>query len=35
MREIEPKHNAASEDAEAGTSALLSRAIANGTAKPF
>ena len=35
MHEIEPKQNAAVKQAEAGTTDLMSRAIANGLAKPF
>lgn len=35
MQEIQPKHEAASKQAEAGTAALLSRAIGSGLAKPF
>lgn len=35
MQEIQPKHDAASKQAEAATATLLSRAISSGIAKPF
>jgi len=35
MRDIEPKHDAATKQAESGTASLVSRAIASGAATPF
>lgn len=35
MRELEPKHEAAIAKAQAGTQAVIQRAIASGLAKPF
>jgi chromosome segregation ATPase len=35
MKELEPKHEAATAKAQAGTQAVIQRAIASGVAKPF